>query len=118
MTFATARNIVIILALAALVAIVPGGGTAASVLLEALWLAFIVAMGWVASLLYRQHRTTLYGLGEGRRALLYGAVLVLVVTITATHRLWETTPGRLGWLALVGGSVYAGCSVIWAARRY
>ena len=40
------------------------------------------------------------------------------MTLTATHRLWDTPAGSVAWLVLVGASVYAGCAVIWAARRY
>jgi len=44
----TIRNLIIILALAAVVAIVPGGGTASSVLLQAVWLVFLAALTWAA----------------------------------------------------------------------
>jgi hypothetical protein len=118
MSLATARNIVIILALAAAVAILPGGGTGASVVLEAVSLAFLAAVGWVASLIYREHRGSLYLLGDRRRALLYGAGAVVAVTLTATSRLWHSPAGSVAWLVLVGASVYVGCAVIWAARRY
>jgi hypothetical protein len=115
---ATARNVVIILVLAALVSILPGGGTAATVVLEALSLAFLAAIVWVGVILYREHRGSLYLLGDGKRALLYGAVVVLAVTLTATPRLWQTSAGSIAWLVLVGASVYAAFSIIWAARRY
>ncbi len=115
---ANLRNIAIILVLAALVAIVPGGGTAASVLLAAVYLVFLGAFGWVASIMYREHRGALYLLGDGRRALLYAAVAALAVTVTATHRLWHTPAGSVAWLVVVGLSIYAVCAVLWAARRY
>jgi hypothetical protein len=115
---ATVRNIIIILLLAAVVSILPGGGTAATVLLTALSLAFLAAIAWVATILYREHRGSLYLLGDGKRALLYAAVVVLAVTLTATPRLWQTSAGSVAWLVLVGVSVYAGFSVLWAARRY
>jgi hypothetical protein len=118
MSLATARNIVIILALAAAVAVLPGGGTGASVVLEAVSLAFLAAVGWVASLIYREHRGSLYLLGDGRRALLYGAAAALAVTLTATSRLWHSPAGSVAWLVLVGASVYVAFTVIWAARRY
>ena len=115
---ATARNIVIILALAAAVAFLPGGGTASSVVLEGLSLVFLAGVAWVASILYREHRGSLYLLGDGKRALLYGAAVVLAVTLTATPRLWHSSAGSIAWLVLVGASVYTGFAVIWAARRY
>jgi drug/metabolite transporter (DMT)-like permease len=115
---ATARNVIIILVLAGLVAVVPGGGTASGVLLQAIWLAFLAAMVWVATILYREHRTELYSLGDRRRAALYAALAVLAVTLTATHRLWSSPAGSIAWLVLVGGAVYAGGTVLWSARRY
>jgi drug/metabolite transporter (DMT)-like permease len=115
---ANARNVIIILVLAALVAVVPGGGTASSVILQAIWLTFLAAMVWVATIVYREHRTELYGLGDRRRAALYAALATLAVTLTATHRLWATSAGSIAWLILVGGAVYVGGAVLWSARHY
>lgn len=112
------RNVIVILALAAVVAIVPGGGTGANVVLQALSLAFLAAVAWVASIVYREHRGSLYLLGDRRRALLYAAAAVLAVTLTATHRMWQTSLGSVAWLVLVGAAVYTGFAVMWAARRY
>ncbi|HZE06468.1 MAG TPA: hypothetical protein VE127_14660 [Solirubrobacteraceae bacterium] len=112
------RNILIIAVIAAIVAIVPGGGTATGVILTALYLAFLAAAGWVASIIYRERRGSLYLLGDGRRAVLYGAVAVLAVTLTATSRLWGSPAGSVAWLVLVAGAVYAVFAVVWAARRY
>ncbi len=118
MTINNLRNVVIVLALAAVVAIAPGGGTAAGVIIQAVSLAFLAALAWVGSLMYREHRTALYSLGDRRRAALYLAAGVLAVTLSATARLWRTSGGSVAWLALVGGAVYVGVTVIWAARRY
>ena len=118
MSRATVRNIVLILAAAAVIAIVPGGGRATGVVLTALYLTFLGATVWVASIMYRERRGALYLLGDGRRAVLYGAVGVLAVTLTATGRLWASPAGSVAWLVLVGASVYAACAVVWAARRY
>ena len=114
----TVRNVAIIAVLAAMVAILPGGGTGASVVLAALYLLFLGAGLWVAAIMYREHRGSLYLLGDGKRALLYIAAGVLAVTLTATSKLWASPAGEIAWLALVGASVYVGFSIIWAARRY
>ena len=118
MSSSTIRNIAIIAVVAAVVAIVPGGGRATSVVLAALYLAFLGATVWVASIVYRERRSTLELMGDGRRALLYGAVGVLALTLTATHRLWESPAGSIAWLALIAVSVYVAFAVFWAARRY
>jgi hypothetical protein len=114
----TVRNVIIVLALAAIVAFVPGGGTGSSVILTVVYLVFLGALGWVGSILYRERRGSLYLLGDGRRAVLYGAIVVLAVTLTATHRLWGSSAGSVAWLVLVGASIYAIFAIVWAARRY
>jgi hypothetical protein len=115
---ANTRNIAIVLLIAALVAIVPGGGTAADVVVQAVSLVFLGAIAWVATIMYREHRTALYSLGDNRRAALYAAAAALAVTLTATHRLWQSPLGSVAWLLLIGAAVYVGGSVIWAARKY
>lgn len=113
----TIRNIAIVLAIAAVIAIVPGGGTAANVVAAAILLAFLGSLAWVASILYREHRGSIYLLGDGRRAIVYLAIAALTVTLVATHRLWQTPLGEIAWLVLIGLSVYAIAAVLWAARR-
>jgi hypothetical protein len=112
------RNIAIVLALAAIVDIVPGGGTAADVVITAVTLIFLAALAWVASISYREHRNSLYLLGDRRRALLYVAIGVIAVTLTATARLWHSPLGSVAWLVLIAGAIYAGIWVLLSARRY
>lgn len=114
----TTRNVIIVLALAAIVAFVPGGGTGSSVILTAVYLIFLAALGWVGSIVYRERRSSLFLLGDGRRAVLYGAMVVVAVTLTATSRLWATSAGSVAWLVLMGGAIYAIFAIVWAARRY
>jgi hypothetical protein len=117
MSLATARNILIILVIAALVVLLPGGGTGATVALQALYLVFLATIGWFAMIMYRQHRVALYSLGDRRRAIVYGALVVLAVTLTGTSKLWNTSAGSVAWLVLVGLAVYALVAIVWAARR-
>ena len=114
----TLRNIAIILALAALDDFIPGGGRGANTAIQAVSLAFLACLGWFASIMYRQHRTDLYGLGERRRAILYIALGVATLTLTGTSRLWESGAGEVAWLVLLGACVYAVFSILMAARRY
>jgi hypothetical protein len=115
---ATLRNVLIIVVLAALVAFAPGGGTTSNVIIQALSLIFLAALGWVAMVLYRQNRVALYSIGDRRRAALYAAAAVLAITLTATSRLWASPLGSVAWLLLVGASAYIGFAIFWAARRY
>jgi hypothetical protein len=114
----TVRNVVIVLAIAALVALLPGGGTGATVALQAVYLAFLAMLWWFASIMYRQHRAALYSLGDGRRAILYGALGVAFLTLTGTSRLWASSAGTIVWCALLAGCAYAVFAVIWSARHY
>ncbi len=112
------RNIAIILVLAALVALLPGGGSGASVAIQAITLMFLATLGWFAMTMYRQHRFSLHGLGDTKRGVLYGAVAVAAVTLTATRRLWLTSAGEVVWLVLIAGAIYAVAAVVFSARRY
>jgi len=112
------RNVLIVLAVAALVALLPGGGTGASVAIQAVSLAFLGTIAWVVGRLYREHRVALYGLGDRRRGLLYAAAAVATLTLTATSRLWQTGTGEIVWFALIAACVYMAFSVIRSARKY
>jgi hypothetical protein len=114
----TARNIAIVLLLAALIDVVPGGGPAAQTLIQLITLAFLGAIAWVASRLYREHRMTLYGLGDRRRAIVYAAAGVATLTFTASSRLFQTGIGSLVWLLLLGACAFAVFRVFRSAREY
>ncbi len=118
MSLASARNILIILAIAALVVLIPGGGTGANVALQAMYLVFLATLGWFAMTMYRQYRTALYSLGDRRRAILYAALVVAAVTLTGTSKLWKTGAGSVVWLVLIAGAVYAVAAIVWSARKY
>jgi len=113
-----ARNVAIIAVIAAVVAFLPGGGTGARVVIAVISLAFLASIGWVATIMYRQHRSSLYGLGDNRRVALYAAAGVLAITLTATSRMWGSPAGSVAWLLLVGAAVYVIAAVFIAARRY
>jgi hypothetical protein len=111
-------NIVIILAIAAVVAIAPAGGSAASFVIQLVSLGFLAAFAWIASRLYREHRVALYSLGDRRRAILYVAVGVATLTLCAYPRLSLTGGGTVAFLLLLAGCVFAVYRVIRSARSY
>jgi hypothetical protein len=112
------RNVLIIVIVALLVVAIPGGGPAANTMIQAVALIFLAALAWVASRLYREHKMTLYGLGDRRRAVLYIAVGTATVVLSASGRMLHSGPGTVAWVVLIGGCIYAVFAVIWAARQY
>jgi uncharacterized membrane-anchored protein len=103
---ATARNIVIVLLLAAAVAFLPGAGIASGLISYLLSLLFLGGMAFFVARLYMEHRLDLDSLGERRRAMLYGAVGVAILTVSATPRLWNSGPGTFVWFLLIGLASY------------
>jgi hypothetical protein len=111
-----ARNVLIILGIAALIVIIPGGGPASNVVIQAISLVFLASIAWVASRLYREHRVSLYSLGDRRRAVLYVAVGVATLTFSASGRLFHSGLGSLAWLALIAICALAVYEVFRSAR--
>ena len=106
MSLATARNIAIVFALAAIVAFAPGGGDGAELVSRLLSAAFALVIAFILGRLYLQLRSDIFGLGDRWRLALYGAVGVIFVTLAASGRLFDTGPGTLAWFALIGGAAY------------
>ena len=105
--FRTARNVAIILLIAAVVYAVPGGGRAANTFESVLLAGFGVGIGYLGLRLYRENRVTLYGLGDRYRGLLYSALAGGVLLLVARQRMWASGLGELLWFVLLGLAVYA-----------
>src|SRR5271163_3193609 len=93
----TARNVAIVVAIAAAVYFLPGGGRAASTAEAALFVAFGAGIAYLGLRLYREHRVALFGLGDNYRGLLYGALAGGVFLVAARHRMWGSGAGELAW---------------------
>jgi uncharacterized protein involved in cysteine biosynthesis len=115
MSTSTARNLAIVLLLAAVVAFVPGGGTTAGLIGAILSTLILVSLVFFAYRFYREHRVELDGLGDRWRGLLYGAIAAVVLALAALPRLKDTSGGTLVVVVLLGGAAYAFYAV-W--RRY
>jgi hypothetical protein len=113
-----ARNIAIVALIAAAVQFLPGGGQAANAFGAALWVVFGAGLGYFGYRLYRERRLLLYGLGERRRAMLYGALALIVFAAAAKPRMWQTSLGELAWFVLLGVGVYVLVSVYRFSRTY
>lgn len=102
-----ARNVAIIMLLALVVAFLPGGGNAAEALITALTMALLAGVAWMVYTLSRENQLTLATLSDGRRALLYGAVGMIVLLIAGTDKLFSSGGGTLLWIVLLAASVAA-----------
>jgi membrane protease YdiL (CAAX protease family) len=112
-----ARNVGIILVLAAAVAFIPGGGTTAAVAGAVLSTLILVSLVFFAGRLYRDHRLDLEMLGDRWRGLLYGAVAVIVLAMAARPRLQDQgDSGTIVWIALLAGAAYA-IYLVWRHHR-
>jgi hypothetical protein len=97
------RNIAIILALAAAVDFLPGGGAAARAVLTALTMLFLAAIAWLLYRVYNEQQLTLSALSDGRKAGLFGAVGGIALLTVAYDDFQQWTGGILLWIALVAG---------------
>ena len=104
------RNVLIIIALALVVWLVPGGGTGSSTIYNLLTIILTAGLLFFGYRLYMEHRATIFGLGDNQRAVLYGSAAVATVALLATNRLWNNGGlGTLLWialLALAGWGIY------------
>ena len=112
----TARNVGIVLLLAALVAFLPGGGTAAAVIGGVLSTLILVSFVMIAARYYREHRIDLVSLGDRWRALLYSSIGALVLVMAARVSMWETSAGTLAWVAVVTAAAYS-LYLVWRHSR-
>ena len=111
------RNVLVIAVLAAIVyAFGSTGDFALSTLVTAITLAFFAGFAWVASRLYREHRIELYSLGTRRRAIVYVALGVGALALTAVDRFTATGFGTVIWLVLLGCCIYA-LYAVWRSHR-
>jgi hypothetical protein len=96
------RNILIIVVLALIVWLVPGGGTGSATIYNLLTIILTAGLLFFGYRLYMEHRATIFGLGDNQRALLYGCVAVAIVALLATNKLWNDGGlGALVWFALL-----------------
>jgi hypothetical protein len=113
-----ARNVAIIMALAALVAFAPAGGNAVEAIFTALIMAMLAGIAWSLYALSRQSQLTLATLSDSRRAVLYGAIGLIVLLIAGYDKLISTGGGTLLLIVLFAASVAAIWRVWLEANTY
>ena len=100
------RNIGIILLLALAVFALPGGGTGAAIVSALIGIAFSVAIWFFLMRMYREHRMTIFALGDRYRAIFYGSAAGLLFAGASADRWWNTGPLTLAWFIVVGAAIW------------
>jgi len=112
------RNAAIVLALALVVWLLPGGRSGSATIANALSVIFLGGLCFFAYRMYMEHRMTLLDLAEPQRLTLYGSFALAGFCVVAAGRLWGSGPGTLVWLVIMGLAAYGIYSVARAAREY
>jgi hypothetical protein len=100
------------------VAFLPGGGNVAAAVLAALTMALLAGISWMVYVLSRENQLTLATLSDGRRAILYGAVGMILLLIAGSDRLFSSGGGTLLWILLLAASIAAIWKVWMEANTY
>jgi hypothetical protein len=111
-----ARNVAIVLILAAAVHFLPGGGHAASVVGGILSTLILVSFVALAARWYLEHRIDLSSLGDRWRLVLYGSIALIVFAMAARDRLVATGGGAVAWAACLGAAGF-GLYRVWRRWR-
>ncbi len=114
----TARNVAIIMLLAIPVAFTVTGGNIAEALLTALTMALLAGLAWMVYTFSRENQLTLATLTDARRALLYGAIGLILLLIAGTDKLFASGGGTLLWILLFAAAVAAIWRVWMDANTY
>lgn len=89
------------------VALLPGGGNMAEAVLTALTMALLTGITWMIYTLSRENQLTLATLPDSRRAVLYGAVGMIVLLVAGSDKMFSSGGGTLLWIVLLAASVAA-----------
>jgi hypothetical protein len=113
------RNAAIIVVLALIVWLVPGGGQAGVTVSNLLGIAFAGGLLFLAFRIYMERRETILGLEDRQRGTLYGSLALATIAIVGTRRMWDAGgAGAIVWLALIAIAGFGLYSVWQAYRTY
>jgi len=112
------RNVAIIMLIAAPVAFIPAGTTAAAVAGRVLFILFGVVMVLFAGRFYLEHRTEIFSLGDRDRLLAYSAIGAIVVALAGRPTWIGSGAGTVAFVALLVFAVLALIGVFQRWRAY
>jgi len=114
MQFAWKLGVVMLVAL--VIVVLPGGGNVLDVLLTLLSIIFLAAIAFLGYRLFRQYRFDIETLEPNVRLTVYASIGLAILTFVATNRLFDA--GGLGvllWFALLALCSYG---LYWTWTRY
>jgi hypothetical protein len=114
----TLRNVLIVLAVAAAVAFLPGGGDTAQLVSALLGIGIAVIFVLLGARFYRENRVAIFSLGDKHRGLLYGALGAIVLALAGRNKLLDTGLGSLAFVVLLIGAIGALYAVWQHYRAY
>ena len=100
------RNVGIILLLALAVWALPGGGTGAGIVGAFISILFGAGIWFFLMRMYREHRVTIFGLGERYRAIFYVSLAGLLYAGAAARLWWDSGALTVLWFVLLGACIY------------
>jgi Kef-type K+ transport system membrane component KefB len=113
-----ARNIAIILVLALIVDLVPGGGNAANAITVTIGMLFLAMIAYTAYRFFLQNHYAYLTLDHRHRTTLVVAVGAIVLMIAAADELTRTGLGLIVWLGVLGASIWAMVLVYQDSKTY
>jgi hypothetical protein len=111
------RNFLIIVVLALAVWLLPGGNTGSATIYNILTIVLTAGLMFFAYRLYMEHRSTIFGLEDRMRGVLYAAVALAAFAVIGTKKFWdEGGLGALLWCAMLGLAAW-GIYTVWRAYQ-
>lgn len=100
------RNIAIVLLLALVLTVLPGGSNAATAVLTALSLGFLAAIGLLLARLWKQTSLTRDVMSDRQRMLFYSSLGAIALMIAGLDELFSSGAGSVAFFLIVGIAVY------------
>jgi hypothetical protein len=112
----TVRNVLILFAIAAAVAFLPGGGDTANLVGSLLSIGITVIFVLLGVRFYRENRVAIFSLGDKHRAIAYASLGALVVAFAGRDKLTDSGPGSVVLILLFAGAI-GGAYAVWRHHR-
>lgn len=112
----TVRNVLILVAIAAAVAFLPGGGDTASLVGNVLSIGISIVFVLIGIRFYRENRVAIFSLGDKHRAIAYASLAALVVAFAGRTKLTDSAAGSVVLVLLFAGAI-GGAYAVWRHHR-